>query len=183
MGCLWSWRCSEGLGPAPSCTMPKSKAQASVRRHPKQLACPNCSSTRLALHPARAAQGCLAYPGTCASSKLLSWEEGMFRKPRPILFPHFHTPKKLQKTLSETLSGTKYLEGRGYWGGGALRWPISYRQGLAGPKEAPKHAKYNARRVFGYMLQYHAASWARECSKPSAGLWKAVPKAVEMRSS
>lgn len=91
--CLRSWRCSQALGPAPSCTMPESKAQTSVRRHPKQPACRNCFSTRLSLHPARVAPGCLAYPGMHASSKLLSEEEGMFRKPRAILFPHFHTPK------------------------------------------------------------------------------------------
>lgn len=88
-----------------------------------------------------------------------------------------------QKTLSETLSRIKYLVGGGYRGEGAFRWPMSYRQGLAGPKKPQGTPNASARRVVGCRLQYHATSLPKSAVNLLLGLWKAVSKAFEMRHS
>ena len=80
----------------------------------------------------------------------------MFRKPRAILFPHFHTSKKknpknfVRNSQQDKIPGGWRILGRR---GFEMAHVIQAR--ACWTKEAPNA---NARRVFGCMLQYHAAS-------------------------
>lgn len=80
----------------------KQRADA-CKETPRAACLSQLSFSKAALHPARAAQGCLAYPRTRASSKLFSWEEGVFRKPRAVLFPHFHAHRSTKIVIMKHL--------------------------------------------------------------------------------
>lgn len=138
---------------------------------PRAACLSQLSFNKAARHPARAAQGCLAYPRMHASSKLCSWEEGMFRKPRTTLFPHFHTNRCTKIVIMKDLLVCHKLSvGQNIWKGEYLTLGFeraqAIRQRLSGPG---KPSSANARGVFEWVPQYHAVSWATECSKPSAG--------------